>query len=338
MARTACRYLSLLVFLLSLPNLSEAKQIFKIASLAPAGSVWVEQFENFAKEVEQTTNGSVSFRIYPGGVMGDDQAMYRKMRVGQLQGGGFTMTGISTVVPDFRALAIPFLVETYDEVDYLIEHLIPMFKERFRDKGMEMIAMTEVGFIYAMSTKPLKTLDDLKNSVNWSPSGDPISEAYLASLGITPVQLTIPDVLASLQSGLIETVYNSLYGAIVLQWFTKAKYVVDLPYGYAYGAVALDSKKFDKLTAEEQKAINDAAAKYFPTLLQKTRESNEESRRVMIERGSEFLAVEPATAQALRQQRDATIDTLLDGSLSHDIYDRTVQLLEEFHKTKSTGN
>jgi len=203
---------------------------------------------------------------------------------------------------------------------------------------MEMIAMTEVGFIYAMSTKPLKTLDDLKNSANWSPSGDPISEAFLTSLGITPVQLTIPDVLASLQSGLIETVYNSLYGAIVLQWFTKAKYVVDLPYGYAYGAVALDSKKFDKLNPEEQKAIYDAAAKYFPALLQKTRESNEESRRVMIERGSEFLAVEPATAQALRQQRDATIDTLLDGSLSHDIYDRTEQLLEEFHKTKSTGN
>lgn len=338
MPRTVFKYLSLAIFLLALPAISEAKELFKIASLAPAGSVWVDQFENFAKQVEQTTNGSVTFRIYPGGVMGDDQAMYRKMRVGQLHGGGFTMTGISTVVPDFRALAIPFLVETYGEVDYLIENLLPTFQESFRDKGMELIAMTEVGFIYAMSTKPLKTLDDLKNSANWSPSGDPISEAYLSSLGITPVQLTIPDVLSSLQSGLIETVYNSLYGAIVLQWFTKAKYVVDLPYGYAYGAVALDSKKFAKLSETEQKAIHDAAAKYFPILLQKTRESNQESRRVMTERGAEFLSVDPATAQALRDQRDATIDTLLNGSLSHDIYDRTVKLLEEFQKSKKAGN
>ena len=310
--------------------------LFKIASLAPAGSVWVEQFENFAKEVSQNTQGAVTFRIYPGGVMGDDQAMYRKMKVGQLQGGGFTMTGISNVVPDFRALAIPFLFTTYDEVDYLKKHLGPLFQERFREKGMELIAMSEVGFIYAMSTKPLKTLEDLKNSVNWSPSGDPISETYLSSLGITPVQLSIPDVLSSLQSGLVETVYNSLYGAIVLQWFTKAKYVVDLPYGYAYGAVALDSRKFNTLTQDQQKAIHSAADKYFPLLLQQTRKSNEESRQVMIERGSEFLAVDEATAHGLREQRDKTIDKLLKGSLSRDVYDRTVTLLKEFHDAAGT--
>ncbi len=324
----------LFICLLACPQLSNAKQVFKIASLAPAGSVWVEQFDKFTKDVELATNGSVSFRVYAGGVMGDDQAMYRKMRVGQLHGGGFTMTGISTVVQDFRALAIPFMIETYDEVDYLKEQLKPVFQESFRQKGMELIAMTEVGFIYAMSTKPINTVDDLRNSVNWSPSGDPISEAFITSFGITPVQLTIPDVLSSLQSGLVETVYNSLYGAIVLQWFTKAKYVVDLPYGYAYGAFVLDGKKFAKLTEEEKKAIHDAADKHFPVLLQQTRASNDESRKVMIERGSEFLKVSDETAKALRDKREETIETLLKGSLSHKIYDQVSSLLESYRSTK----
>ena len=53
--------------------LAAPKYLFKIATLAPAGSVWIEQFDNFAKDVEEKTGGEVGFRIYPGGVMGDDQ-------------------------------------------------------------------------------------------------------------------------------------------------------------------------------------------------------------------------------------------------------------------------
>ncbi len=329
--------LFLLLAILDPPALQAApKHLFKIASLAPAGSVWIEQFENFAREVEEKTGGEVGFRVYPGGVMGDDQAMLRKMRVGQLHGGGFTMTGISAAVPDFRVMAIPFLFESYDEVDYVKEGLLTAFEERFREKDLELIALTEVGFIYAMSTKSIQTLEDLQKSKNWSPAGDPVSEAYMTALGITPVQLAIPDVLSSLQSGLIETVYNSLYGSIVLQWFTKARYIVDTPYGYAYGVFALDRRKFIGLPEAHQQAIDAAAARHFPVLLKKTRESNEDSRRVMAERGTEFLKIDRQTVQLLQAKRDESVKTLVPEALSGDIYDRTTDLLQEF-RSKSTG-
>ena len=97
---------------------------FKIASLAPEGSVWVNSFKQFAEEVSSGTNGEIAFRIYPGGVMGDDRAMYRKMRVGQLHGGGFTMTGIAEIVSDFRVMAIPFLFRSYEEVDQVSASLL----------------------------------------------------------------------------------------------------------------------------------------------------------------------------------------------------------------------
>jgi TRAP-type C4-dicarboxylate transport system substrate-binding protein len=92
MQRAILTLLILCLLFFSSTSLQAAPQhLFKIASLAPAGSIWIDQFNNFAKEVEEKTNGEVGFRVYPGGVMGDDQSMYRKMRVGQLNGGGFTM-------------------------------------------------------------------------------------------------------------------------------------------------------------------------------------------------------------------------------------------------------
>ncbi len=329
---------TLLFFVLHCQPLQAApKYLFKVASLAPTGSVWIEQFENFAKEVDEKTGGEVGFRVYPGGVMGDDQAMFRKMRVGQLHGGGFTMTGIATVVPDFRVMAIPFLLESYEEVDFVKAGLLPAFEERFREKELEFIAMTEVGFLYAMSTKSIDTLLALQKSKNWSPAGDPISETYLSALGITPVQLAIPDVLSSLQSGLIETVYNSLYGSIVLQWFTKARYVIDMPYGYAYGVFALDRKKFASLPEPHQQAIDAAAALHFPVLLKKTRESNIESRRVMLERGTEFIKFDRESLRVLQEKREEAVNGLIPDSLSKGIYDRTMDLIKEYRGKTAGG-
>ncbi|MGB3210628.1 MAG: TRAP transporter substrate-binding protein DctP [Desulforhopalus sp.] len=338
MQRLASLTLTILVLLLLSSNLLYAapKYLFKVATLAPAGSVWIEQFEKFAKEVGDNTGGEVGFRMYPGGVMGDDQAMYRKLRVGQLHGGGFTMTGISPVVPDFRVMAIPFFFDSYNEVDYVTEGLMPTFKERFRDKGLEFIAITEVGFIYAMSTQPISTFDTLRNSKNWSPSGDPVSEVYLSALGISPVQLSIPDVLSSLQSGLVETVYNSLYGSIVLQWFTKARYVADVPYGYAYGVFALNGAKFAKLPETHRTAIEKAARVHFPILLEKTRASNSQSRLVLATRGGEFLKIDKETRQILKDKSDQAVDSLIPGSFSKSIYDQAIGLRSEF-RNKTTA-
>ena len=246
------------------------------------------------------------------------------------------MTGISSVVPDFRVLAIPFLFESYKEVDYVKDGLLPTFKERFRKKGLEFIAMTEVGFIYAMSTQPISTFADLKNSKNWSPAGDPIGEIYLSALGISPLQLSIPDVLSSLQSGLVETVYNSFYGSIVLQWFTKARYIADVPYGYAYGVFALDAKKFAKLPENHKNIIQAAAQIHFPVLLDKTRESNNEARRVLAERGNEFLKIDKETIQILSDTSEKAVDSLVPDSLSQGIYDQAIGLRQEFRE-KTTG-
>ena len=329
--------ITLAIFLLLLFSCNQLqaapRYLFKIATLAPAGSVWIEQFDNFAQEVAEKTAGEVAFRMYPGGVMGDDQAMYRKMRVGQLHGGGFTMTGISVVVPDFSVLSIPFLFESYAEVDAVTQGLTPTFKQRFRDQGLEYIAMTEVGFIYAMSTKPIATFATLKDSKNWSPAGDPVSEAYLSTLGISPIQLSIPDVLTALQSGLVETVYNSFYGSIVLQWFTKARYIADIPYGYAYGVLALDGKSFARLPEAHKKVIENAANHHFPVLLQKTRQSNSESRQVLAQRGGEFLEIDTKTRQILQEKSAQTVELLIPKSLNKDIYEQTIELRNTFRAT-----
>jgi len=313
---------------------AKAKYLFKVGSLAPEGSVWITQFNAFADDVSKQTDGKVGFRIYSGGTMGDDLAMYRKMRVGQLHGGGFTMSGISSVVPDFRVMGVPFQFDSYEEVDFVVEKLTPTFKEAFARKELIFLSFTEVGFVYPMSRKPIITLDDLKNAKNWSPSGDTISASYMKEIGITPIQLTIPDVLSSLQTGLVDTVYNSLYGAIVLQWFTSFKYICETPYGYAYGAIVLDGKKFKKLPTEYQEIVMTTADKYFPALNAITRKNNEESVAILKESGIEFVSPQDNTIKQLRQYRDQMLEKNKGKFFSEKVYRQVETAIKEYRSSK----
>ena len=311
------------------------KYLFKIASLAPDGSIWAKRFKEMTKEIIEKSNNEIGFKIYPGGVMGDDRAMYRKMRIGQLQGGGFTMTGIGEVVEDFRVLGIPFLFDSYAEVDYVTEKLWPHFQKAFLDKKLVLLAMSEVGFIYTMSKKPITTLDELKNSKSWVPEGDPISNVFLETVGVTPTALSIPDVLTSLQTGLIDTVFNAFYGAIVLQWFTRTNYITDIPFAYGYGAIVLDQKTFAKLPPEYARMMEATARTHFARLLQDTRQSNESALQVLQDNGITLVKPAPGTREELQGFRVKTVNKLDNGVFSKKIYEETMQSLTEFRTNRT---
>jgi TRAP-type C4-dicarboxylate transport system substrate-binding protein len=309
------------------------KYLFKVASLAPDGSVWAKRFRDFTKEVTEKTGGEIGFKIYAGGVMGDARAMYRKMRIGQLNGGGFTMTGIGEVVPDFRVLGVPFLFNSYDEVDYVKERLLPRLGKEFDKKGLVLLAVSEVGFIYTMSTTPITTLAELKKSKAWAPEGDPVSMVLLETVGVTPIPLSIPDVLTSLQTGLINTAFNSFYGSIVLQWFTRISYITDIPFAYAYGAFILDKKTFSKLPPQYAELMKTAARRHFAKLLDDTRKSNEEALKVLQENGITLVKPTPETRAELQNNyRNMTADKLINDAFSKGIYEETVQHLGNYHK------
>lgn len=308
-------------------NAKGPEYLFKVGTIAPEGSVWAQRFQEFAQEVSEKSNAAIGFRVYAGGVMGDDRAMYRKMKVGQLHGGGFTMTGIGEVVPDFRVMMVPFLFASYDEVDRVTEALWPQFKKAFADKDLVLLAFTEVGFLYAMSFQAIASVADLKAAKVWGPEGDPVSKYYLETAGVTPIPLAIPDVLTSLQTGLVNSVFNSYYGAIVLQWFTRIKFVTNIPFAYSYGAFVVDRKTYARLPAEQAAMLETTAQKHFARLLADTRKSNEDSLRVLQENGIKLVTAPPEAEAEFRQFREKTVHKLVGEAFSKEIYEETMSCL-----------
>jgi len=117
-----------------------------------------------------------------------------------------------------------------------------------------------------MSTRDLKSRDDLKAAKVWIPQGDKIAELAFRTAGITPIPLALSDVYTSLQTGLIDSAANTTAGAIAFQWHTKLKYMIDLPLSYVTGVLVVDNKSWGRIDEADRAIVSAEFAAVFKRL------------------------------------------------------------------------
>ncbi|MFQ5584740.1 MAG: TRAP transporter substrate-binding protein DctP, partial [Calditrichia bacterium] len=244
----------LLTLLFIIPGFSQKYKI-KFATQAPDGSAWIKVMKEYSAEVEQLTGGNVKFKIYPGGIQGDEIGVLRKMRLGQIHSAGFTGVGSGEILPEFRVLEAPMLLRNYEESDYITAMLYDDFAKKYEEKGYILLGITEVGFVYVFGQKPIRSLEDLKGVKMWMWEGDPLAEAAFKALGASAIPLSITDVLTSLQTNLIDAVYTSPLACVSLQWYTRVKYMMDFPLTNAFGTILITKKMFNKMPPEYQQIL-----------------------------------------------------------------------------------
>ena len=281
--------LVLAVIFCALP-LSAQQYTIKFATLAPEGSTWVKVLPELDGAVRAQSGGRLGFKIYPGGVAGDEKDVIRKIRLGQYGGGGFTGVGIGEVAKKVRILDAPLFFKSYDEVEYIQQKFNDAFERSFADGGFVLLGWAEVGFVYVFSSKLVSTFTSIKALKPWMWEGDPIAQAAYQAIGVSPVPLSITDVMTSLQTGMIDAVYSSPYALIALQWFTRVSYAMSQPLADALGAAVISKKIYDSLPDDLKDILMTNSRKYVARLTESSRQDNAKAIETLKQRGMKFVA------------------------------------------------
>jgi TRAP-type C4-dicarboxylate transport system substrate-binding protein len=254
---------------------------FKIATLAPAGSPWMEVLAKASEEITTKTSGRVAIKYFEGGQMGDERDFVRKITGKQIDGAAVTSVGLSMIDESIRVLELPMMFKTAEEMDYVADKVWPYFQRKFEKKGYKLNDRGEVGWIYFLSKKPATKIDDLKSQKLWLWGDDQLVSAVYKKMGLNGVPLGVPEVDAALTSGKIEGCYGSPVAAVALQWYSKVSYITSMPMSFAIGAtiVSLDSLK--KLTPEDQKSLEEIGRTNAKKLRKVIRKANEDAKKTM---------------------------------------------------------
>jgi TRAP-type C4-dicarboxylate transport system substrate-binding protein len=327
----------IIVFILIVMIAGEAQAMqFKIATLSPEGSVWMEKMREGAAELARKTNDRIQIKYYPGGVMGDDKAVLRKIRIGQLQGGAFVSGSLSEFYPDNQIYSLPLFFRSFKEIDYVREHLDKRIKDGFEKGGFVTFGIAEGGFAYVMSTVPIRTVEEMREQKVWIPDNDSMILETVKAFDITPIPLSIADVRTGLQTGLINTVTTPPIGALALQWHTQIKYLMDEPFLYIYGVLAVDRDAFFKISPGDQKIFREIMDDVFKALDRRNREDNIKALETLRNQGIGFVKPSSEAMKIWRKDASEVPKWLVEnGRLSQEMVDTLKNLLKEYRTTES---
>ncbi len=309
---------------------------FKIASISPDGTFWMQEMRAAAERIKKESQGRVKFKFYPGGVMGNDENVLRKIRIGQLQGGAVTAGSLVAIDPDISIYELPYLFSSLEQVDYVRSRMDADLLGKLEDRGFVSFGLAEGGFSYMMSDEELQLIADVRSKKVWLPSNHPVGEAVFESADVAPVTLPISDVMTALQTGLIDTVITSPIAAIALQWHTKIQYVMDEPLTYFSALLVIDKKAFNKLKEEDRELVRTHMGQAFARIDQQNRKDNVAAREALLNQGIRFVALTPASRQEWRKAGETALKKLeKQNSYSDEVYNTLMKHLDESGKTPS---
>jgi len=300
---------------------------FKVATLSTDGSVWMEKMRAGAEEISQKTDSRVNFKFYPGGVMGGDKNVLRKIRFGQLQGAALPSAGLTGIYPDIQLYNLIVKFQSMSEIDYVREQMDDQLLVGLEKKGLVAFGFSEIGLAYTMSTTPVHNITDLQQLKSWVPESNKIAIQAYKALSISPIPLPLRDVLMGLQTGMITSVAGTPTGAIALQWHTKIKYVTDSPLSYIFGVFFLDKKAFNKISKADQLVVREVMAKTVNEVDKQSRQDNVNAVLALKKLGVEFIDVEDAAANELKAVMESANQEIVSKS---GLSSRLVEILDKY--------
>jgi TRAP-type C4-dicarboxylate transport system substrate-binding protein len=304
----------------------------KLGSLAPTDSPWDKLLKQLAADWEKASSGRVTIKIYAGGVVGDEAVMLRKIRLGQLHAAAITGVGMNQIHQGVLALSIPMLITNDDELSYALENLGPYFEGALEKKSFKVIMWTFAGWTHIFSKQPARTPEDLKKQKLWVWEGSSKELQIWKEAGFHPVPLALPDIMTSLQSGMVDSFFTTPLSAAAYQWFGIASNMNEMNWAPMIAGIIIASSTWEKIPKDLQPTFIDIAHKAGIRITEETKKADAEAMRIMKKYGLTSYPPAKDSESEWKKIIDKYFDKYIDSEIGRESYIKVKNLLSDYRK------
>lgn len=317
------------------PSPAEAAKPIRIkhGTLAPKGSPWYVAMERMAQRWKEVSNGRVRFKIYAGGVAGDEGDMLRKIRIGQLHAANLTSIGMARITKASMAWQMPMMIHSYAELDALREEMGPRMEEELGKAGFVVLHWGEAGWVNFFSKTDDFRPEALQKARMYMWSGDPDSDAIVKAAGFRTVPLSNTEVMSALQTGMVDWYMTTPLYALSSQWFGLSKAMYALPWTPLNGATVISKKLWDSIEPELREKMMAIAREEGKRVSAEVRALDEKAVEAMKKRGLKIIqptAKEIAAWQAIAEK---AYPALRGKVVPADLFDESQRLSKAYRKS-----
>jgi TRAP-type C4-dicarboxylate transport system substrate-binding protein len=308
---------------------AEKRTIIKMATLAPEGTDWHGMLVEMGQRWKTATDGNIILRIYPGGVVGDERDMIRKMRIGQIHAAAITTEGLSEINPDVNVYIIPMLFDGYDDVDWFRNKIGKRLEDGIKENGFTPLLWADVGWAHWFTVKPIRYPKDLKKAKIFTWAGDYKTAELWGKGGYMSVPLASIDILSGLQTGLIDAIGVTPIAALASQWFGIANHMLEIKWGLLTSSIIIDNRVWNRIPSGYQKSILKISQEIGDRHQKIYRYDDEKAIEIMKEHG---LVVHPQSVEDhlfWKSHLKTSYPDIRGTFVPEDIFDQAIELMEQ---------
>jgi TRAP-type C4-dicarboxylate transport system substrate-binding protein len=276
-----------------------------LGTLAPRGSSYHQALLAMGQSWSATSDGRVHLVVFADGTQGSEADMVRLMRIGTLQAGLLTSTGLETIESTIAGLQkLPFVFHDFGEFDYIMGLMSPRLEQKLGEKGFHVLFWLDTGWLRLFSTDASITPADFARHrfFVWA---DPRQAEILKHIRQNPVDLEANDLPTALQTGLVSAMPAPPIFVLATQLDRRAKHMLRINYAPLLGAAVVTKTAWDKIPPEWREQFTVAARKAGDEIRARSRAESEEAVVAMQKRGLIVHELTPearAAWQALAEQ------------------------------------
>jgi tripartite ATP-independent transporter DctP family solute receptor len=280
----------------------------KFANQNAKGHPIVMGMEKFAELVESRSVGKLKVNVFPGGVLGSDQANVSALQGGTLEMASMNSGIFASLVKDFAIYDFPFLFATPKEADAVVDGPFGrMLHAKLEDKGLVGLAYYELGFRNITNSKrPITKVDDLAG-LKLRVIPNPINIDWVSALGANPTPMPFPELYAALEQKAVDGQENPVATIYAAKFYEVQKHLALTNHQYNPQSVVISKKFWDGLSADEKKIVQDAAIESAKYQREQSRASVASTLENLKKNGMQVTELPPAELAKLRERMKPVI-------------------------------
>ncbi|WP_272002568.1 TRAP transporter substrate-binding protein [Roseovarius sp. ZX-A-9] len=221
--------------------------------------------KKFEEVVTAETGDDFSFKHFPSSGLGGEREVIEGLQIGTIEATIVSSGTLANFVPETGVFDIPFLFRDLSHARDVLDGPVGQdILAKFDSVGLKGLAWGEQGFRHITNNRnPIHTPADVEG-LKIRTMENPVHLAAFNAMGAAPTPMAWPEVISSLQQGVIDGQENPLSVIVSVKLNEVQKYLTLS--GHVYSpAMLLVSKPFwdglnDEQKAAFQKAANEAVA------------------------------------------------------------------------------
>jgi TRAP-type C4-dicarboxylate transport system substrate-binding protein len=254
--------------------------------------------KDFAAAVEKDSGGRIKAEIYPASQLGSIPRQIEGVQFGSIQVADVPPEFYVGVDERFEVMAAPGLVDSIEHgqrvaADPAVRKLMLGLGA---DKGLHGVGLMIAQPSCLISKTPIRHLADFKGKKIRIFASQFQTEAF-NRLGVTPVAMTLGDVLPALQQGAIDGAIAGIGPFVHLHFVDAAKYVTETNQPAIFLSLEVSKKWYDALPKDLQDIIDTDGAAVSRSIEPVALRMYQEQRKAWTDAGGELISL-PREEQA----------------------------------------